>query len=1011
MAKASAKAHGLQYKDAGERMVDVALQDYDAGVVAEIAVKNLTRKGFCVIDAGLEKELLDKALEDVGNLETSERFYQPPSLILDGLLGDRGSARIAHLQRPGSDASTSDGEHLGALDMLMSELGECLAPEVWHMHFSMSARTPAVVHESGEAPKELKDLTETEASEWMVQLFRAKIMCLVVLGPDSGTLHMKPFDNTETFSIQTAPGEVILLRADAMYHQHTTNGRSLVLTSFFLGEAALASKHTDVEDLHLTPIANALYDWVDNHLGVLKSKEEADDELPDAPAEWVRAMNHAYFHGQRHIVQDAVVRIPSTHDVSCFLGTLASGPDLVSAVPVVRWDHSVFFHPDCAEEDWLQRKTYCRHGGFCEGLELFDNKAFSLSPAESKGMDPMDRWVLECGYEVLVKAKYKRKDLMGSYGGVYMASQPSSYGDVGEVTGMSGQCIVANRFSFCLGMKGPSYNPDLGGASGLVVINNACQGMSERGTMIQCPFALVGGISLYFTQRHMIIYQGFGMMSRAGRCFSFDQSADGFVLSDAIGCLAMKPTPKVKDEDEPSPFGTVCSTIVNHNGRMSAGAPSGPAMLELLDLGLRNAGLEPLDIDAIAGHCEGVYNHDAIEVKAMTKAMNPEDVPAMWAMNGLMSTYGLAISATGTVNAIKTMHAIRYSCHQPVAHTRLKADILCDDDAENCLITTEALEFRSRCAYVGCIGYGVGGTNAYVGLWGKMDKDVHYADPHLGAKASEKIRYWPAGGGGLDPALQPRRDYYIVGTMTNWEPVVMRPGSNGQFTYQMNLGENRWEKFQIWLDGDKTRRLHPGKGIHSCIGPENVDGSSCWWINGRPGVHVHDGHEEITTPDTGLIGTKYTIALRITGKYRSVEWARLEPSDKDKQAIESAPLKGSEANYFLSPAWMGHHDLEKMEKDPSVPGRYFIDIRLPVSFNAFQIVREGDWDQVIYPRDPEAGPDVPVCGPDHMSADLYWLLHSHPGETYRISFVRTSQAGLDSMKVSWERLDDLNNYG
>lgn len=989
----------MQYTDAGENFRDIALKDYDSEVIAEIIVKNIATKGFCTIDAGIDKDMLTNVFDDIGNIENEHRFYQPPALLYDGLLGGTGSTRIAHLQKPNNhDDNFGNGEHIDVLDGLMSELGECLSPSVGQIGFSMHARTPAILHESGQEPREQKEMTEAEASEWMVQLIRAKLMCLVILGPNSGTLHLKPFDNTEILTIETTPGEIILLRADALYHRHVCHSTCLVLSCFFVGDTSLSSKHTVVNDMHLTPVAKALYDWVDVRLGVLKSKEEADAELPAVPESWVKAMSHAYFTGQRHIVQDVVVRAASTWNVDGWLASLSVGPDYVGEVPIMRWDNELWYKD--VPEGWKACKTHCKHGSFADGLDLFDNKCFNLSPAESKGMDPHDRWTLEGGYEVLLKAQYKRKDLLGSYGGVYTTCGQSEFRQVGEISGMGGGCIVANRFSFCLGMKGPSYNTDVDGASGLMIVNQACQGMSERGTAVQVPFCLCGGITLLFSPHTFFQRESFGVLSKVGRCFTFDHSADGSVLGDAGGYLAMKP--RTESDDDAQVFGTVCGTGVNHTGRVGFGAPSGPALLDIMDLSLKKARIEAMDLDVVDCHGSGVYHHDAIEVSAIMKAMNPEDVPTMYGMCGLMANSSNSNNAYGVLLVIKAMNGLRWSLMKPIIHV-LALNPHCSEDSTNMLIATESLELRARYAYSAAVGYGFGGTNSCAVLWGKLDERVHYADaPKL--SPGEKITFWPAGGGGLDPSLTPRRDYYIAGTMTNWEPKVMRPKVAGShFTYTMALGENRWEKFQIWLDGDDTRRLHPGDGPLSCIGPEDVDYSSCWWIDGRPGKPPDDGHEEITTPDTGLIGTKFTISLRISGKYRIVDWSRVVPTEKEREAIESAASKGSEAAYFIHRAWDGE-GLEQMHKDDAIQGRFFFDLKLPASMSAFQIVKDRDWDQVVYPAVLNSGPEERVCGPDHYSDYRYWLLRGYPGQVFRISFTRTSECGVDKMRISWQQV-------
>ncbi|CAE8658061.1 unnamed protein product, partial [Polarella glacialis] len=118
-------------------------------------------------------------------------------------------------------------------------------------------------------------------------------------------------------------------------------------------------------------------------------------------------------------------------------------------------------------------KSFLRHGSFVDGAELFDNKFFGLSAMEASGMDPHQRVVLEVGYEALRKAGYVKGKLMNSLGGVYLGSSMTIFGQVSTVSGATGGAasINSNRFSFCLGLKGPSMTCDTDGSSSLTAVH------------------------------------------------------------------------------------------------------------------------------------------------------------------------------------------------------------------------------------------------------------------------------------------------------------------------------------------------------------------------------------------------------------------------------------------------------------------------------------------------------------------------------------------------------------
>ncbi|CAE7496891.1 ppsA, partial [Symbiodinium pilosum] len=65
----------------------------------------------------------------------------------------------------------------------------------------------------------------------------------------------------------------------------------------------------------------------------------------------------------------------------------------------------------------------------------------------------------------------------------------------------------------------------------------------------------------------------------------------------------------------------------------------------------------------------------------------------------------------------------------------------------------------------------------------------------------------------------------------------MEPEGNGTYTYVVVLGETRFEQFQIWLDGESHRVLHPGhaKGFKdtTVFGPDSMGHGCNWVIDGR----------------------------------------------------------------------------------------------------------------------------------------------------------------------------------
>ena len=119
----------------------------------------------------------------------------------------------------------------------------------------------------------------------------------------------------------------------------------------------------------------------------------------------------------------------------------------------------------------------------------------------------------------------------------------------------------------------------------------------------------------------------------------------------------------------------------------------------------------------------------------------------------------------------------------------------------------------------------------------------------------------------------------------------------------MVLGESRFEQFQIWLDGDPQRVLHPGhaKGFKdtTVFGPGSMGHGCNWVIDGRqelPTIEVPKelGDESLLpkmskaikmeasegakpkcpSADYGMPGDSYRVSLRVTGRWRNVTWGK-----------------------------------------------------------------------------------------------------------------------------------------
>jgi len=484
--------------------------------------------------------------------------------------------------------------------------------------------------------------------------------------------------------------------------------------------------------------------------------------------------------------------------------------------------------------------------------------------------------------------------------------------------------------------------------------------------------------------------------------------------------------------------GVVAGSSVNSNGQnASMSAPCGPSEQEVISTCCRAAGLSGFDVDAADTYGGGGFLADAVEVSSWARILRiAEGDTNPLGFTCMKTQQGNSTHAAGASSLMRAIYANQCGTLTPNCHlAQMNPHIdFCDQPAS---FATEMVEFRLRSSYYGALARGFGGTNSSAIAWGQVEEDK--LTPTARRPERERLLFWPGGGGQLESSAQPRKGFHIAGTFTQWEPEPMEMEGTGVYGYDLTLGENRWEQFQVWLDGDPNKCLHPdgpkAARLTKVHGPDPTPEGFTWHIEGRTWsvpsspeqgratAALGDGTQAVAAPgaegeqlaevggvDRGLIGAKYRVRLHIAGKYRMVDWERLSGKPEDK--ADAAPaLQAAQAlppsSYCVSADWNGW-GFQEMTSVPQADGSgsaFELEVQLLRPGGEFQIVRNRDWHQVFYPHEElsSCGDPKSVGGPDDESDGRTWFLDGKPGDVFRIELRRSNEQGFDVRQVFWEK--------
>ncbi|MEK4329490.1 beta-ketoacyl synthase N-terminal-like domain-containing protein [Paenibacillus sp. FSL R7-0312] len=347
-------------------------------------------------------------------------------------------------------------------------------------------------------------------------------------------------------------------------------------------------------------------------------------------------------------------RYPDADGLAAFWDNLKSGKDSIRQVPSTRWQWESY--KDIVSPSG---KPVSRWGGFIDDPDCFDPQFFRISPREAETMDPQERLFLTVCWETVEDAGYTPGTLVQPRGrhkrqpvGVFAGVMHKDYAMLGAEEAAKGNRFplslnyapIANRVSYFCNFHGPSMTIDTVCSSSLTAVHLAAESIRHG----ECEVALAGGVNLSLHPNKYVSYGLMDMHASDGRCRTFGEGGDGYVSSEGVGAVLLKPLRKaVRDGD--SIYAVIKGSVINHVGTVSGiTVPSPVGQAELISECLDKTGIDARTISYIEAHGTGTSLGDPIEMQGLVKAFRDyTSDTGFCSIGSVKSNIGHAESAAG----------------------------------------------------------------------------------------------------------------------------------------------------------------------------------------------------------------------------------------------------------------------------------------------------------------------------------------------------------------------------
>ena len=373
--------------------------------------------------------------------------------------------------------------------------------------------------------------------------------------------------------------------------------------------------------------------------------------------------------------------------------------DTVREIPETHWRVEDYYHEDQSQPDM----TYSRRGAFIPDFS-FDPLEFGTPPAVIETTDTVQLLALYVAKQVLAEASHagfrdvdreRTSVILGVAAGTELIGDMASrlnrpiwikamqeagiagdeanriadniaghYTEWTESTfpGLLGN-VVAGRIANRLDLNGTNFTADAACASSFAALKYAMQEL----WMGESDLVLTGGADALNTIFMYMCFSKTPAMSPTGDCRPFSADADGTLMGEGCGILALRRLEDAERDGNPI-YGVIRGVGGSSDGSgTSVYAPRSGGQAHALKRAYEMAGYSPRTVELVEAHGTGTHAGDAAEFGGLCEVFAPEapDARQWCALGSVKSQIGHTKSASGAAGLIKAILALHHKVLPP----------------------------------------------------------------------------------------------------------------------------------------------------------------------------------------------------------------------------------------------------------------------------------------------------------------------------------------------------------